>query len=148
MTTRLGPWFAAAGLVMAALSPLAAQDKDKPTIKRVPARGISSVEGEDNYAEYCAACHGKEGKGDGPAARALKTPPADLTTIAKRRDGKFPALQVRDIIEGRHELPAHGAREMPMWGSVFRSVSSGAGDKTPEMRIHNLVRYLESLQVK
>jgi mono/diheme cytochrome c family protein len=146
MTMRFSLWLVAVGLVAGTLGAMAAQDK--PTIKKVPAQAIPSVEGKDNYQEYCAVCHGKDAKGNGPAARALKTPPADLTTIAKRRDGKFPALEVKSIIEGERELPAHGARDMPMWGSVFRGISSGPGDRTPDMRVQNLTRYLESLQVK
>ena len=126
--------------------PLTAQDT--PTIKRVPAQSIRSVEGKDNYQEYCAVCHGKEGKGDGPAAPALKTPPADLTTIANRRQGKFPSVEVKSIIEGERDLPAHGDRDMPMWGSVFRRLGAGPGDRTPEMRIQNLMQYLESLHAK
>jgi hypothetical protein len=55
---------------------------------------------------------------------------------------------VQHIIEGEREFPSHGARDMPMWGSVFRSVSAGPGDRTPELRIRNLTKYLESLQVK
>ena len=73
MTTRLGPWFAGVGLALSALSPLAAQDK--PTIKKVPAQAINSVEGKDNYQEYCAVCHGTDAKGNGPAAPALKIAP-------------------------------------------------------------------------
>jgi mono/diheme cytochrome c family protein len=146
MTARLGLWVAGAGLIVAALTPLAAQEK--PTIKRVPAQPIISVEGKDNFQEYCAVCHGKDAKGKGPAAAALKTPPADLTTIAKRRKGEFPSIEIRSIIEGGRELSAHGDREMPMWGSVFRSIGAGSGDQTPVMRVQNLVKYLESLQVK
>jgi mono/diheme cytochrome c family protein len=146
MTRRLGPWLAGVALVLSALSPLAAQDK--PTIKKVPAQAITSLEGKDNFQEYCAVCHGKDAQGKGPAAPALKTPPADLTTIAKRRQGKFPSLEVREIIEGNRQLSAHGDREMPMWGSVFRSIGAGMGDQTPVMRVQNLVKYVESLQVK
>jgi mono/diheme cytochrome c family protein len=150
MTTRLRAWFVGVAMVTVSVSPVIAQDKpqDKPTIKRVPAQPIQSVRGADNYQEYCAVCHGTQGKRDGPAARALKTPPADLTTIAKRRGGKFPSLDVAGIIKGEREMPSHGGREMPMWGSVFRSVGVNADDRTPEMRIRNLTDYLESLQVK
>ena len=146
MTTSLGPWLAGVGLVLSALGPLAAQDK--PTIKKVPAQAINSVEGKDNYQEYCAVCHGTDAKGNGPAAPALKIPPADLTTIAKRRKGVFPSVEVRSIIEGSPEMTAHGNREMPMWGSVFRSVGAGTDDRTALLRVQNLVKYLETLQVK
>ena len=112
------------------------------------AQAINSVEGKDNYQEYCAVCHGTDAKGNGPAAPALKIPPADLTTIAKRRKGVFPSVEVRSIIEGSPEMTAHGKREMPMWGSVFRSVGAGTDDRTALLRVQNLVKYLETLQVK
>jgi mono/diheme cytochrome c family protein len=43
--------------------------------------------GHHYFVRYCSACHGVEGRGDGPAASALRTPPADLTRIAQRRGG-------------------------------------------------------------
>jgi mono/diheme cytochrome c family protein len=146
MTTRLGPWLTGAALLVTALVPLAAQDK--PTIKRVPAQPIASLDGKDNFQEYCAVCHGKDARGNGPAAPALKTPPADLTTIAKRRKGQFPSTEISEIIEGSQGLAAHGNREMPMWGSVFRAIGTGEGDQTHLLRVRNLVKYLQSLQVK
>ncbi len=36
------------------------------------------------YAANCAACHGPEGRGDGPAGRALSVRPTDLTAHAAR----------------------------------------------------------------
>ncbi len=51
---------------------------------------IYSVRGPDLYHAHCAACHGSDGKGNGPAAAALKTKPADLTVLAKNNGGKFP----------------------------------------------------------
>jgi putative copper export protein/mono/diheme cytochrome c family protein len=39
----------------------------------------SIVEGAALYPKHCATCHGAEGRGDGPAARSLAEPPADLT---------------------------------------------------------------------
>jgi len=35
--------------------------------------------GKEIYGTQCAACHGAQGKGDGPAARFLETTPRDLT---------------------------------------------------------------------
>jgi len=117
----------------------------KPTIKREPAQPINSLEGKDNFLAYCAACHGQDAKGHGPAAPALKVPPADLTTIAKRHNGKFSAVDVENKITGV-DLPAHGSSEMPVWGPVFRSISRDPDVAT--MRVKNLVRYLESIQEK
>jgi mono/diheme cytochrome c family protein len=147
MRASLSSWLAGASLVLLAAGSLAAQEQ-KPDIKRVPARTISSLDGKDNFQEYCAVCHGADAKGKGPAAPALKTPPADLTTIAKRRNGTFPFVEVSHIIDGTQERAAHGNREMPIWGSVFRGTGASPDDKTPMMRIQNLVDYLKSLQVK
>ncbi|MBZ5627494.1 MAG: cytochrome c [Acidobacteriia bacterium] len=99
------------------------------------------------FAAYCAACHGKDAKGDGPAAGALKTPPADLTTLAQRNGGKFPSLKVLSILRGRARVTAHGTQEMPVWGPVFWTMSQGDAGQV-QQRVGNLSHYLESLQVK
>ena len=39
----------------------------------------SIARGQDLFLENCAACHGPQGRGDGPAAQSLTTKPADLT---------------------------------------------------------------------
>jgi hypothetical protein len=57
-------------------------------------------EGRKLFVVYCASCHGEDGRGKGVVAEAMKVPPSDLTQINKRRDGKFPYDEVRDIISG------------------------------------------------
>jgi len=42
----------------------------------------SATEGRSTYVAKCQACHGPEGKGDGPAARALPKPPRDFSSAA------------------------------------------------------------------
>ena len=91
-------------------------------------------------------CHGMDAKGRGPAAPAMKVPPTDLTRLAQRGGGKFSAADIRQVIEGRTELPAHGSREMPIWGEVFRALESDSVMRN--LRMKNLIDYLESLQVK
>src|ERR1700683_3725370 len=78
-----------------------AQDQSAPsdqkssvTVKHVPITKTSSTSGSEMFINYCAVCHGKSGNGDGPAASALKVPPADLTTLAKRNGGKFDSAHV------------------------------------------------------
>jgi len=121
------------------------QPTQKPKIKAVAAAPIVSIEGADNFQAYCAVCHGRDGKGNGPAAPAMKVPPPDLTTYAQRHDGRFNEIQVQDIIKGtgKTATPAHGVEEMPIWGEVFRSEDKARS----ALRIHNLMKYVELIQV-
>ena len=123
-----------------------AQENSNVTIKKVPAPRTSPVSGKDMYTSYCAACHGKDAKGNGPAAPALKVVPTDLTMLAKQNGGKFPSDHVATILAGG-SVTAHGSADMPVWGSVFRSMSGGHSTEV-QLRIANLNKYLESLQVK
>ena len=117
------------------------------TIKHEPAPYTSPGSGSEMYTAYCASCHGKDAKGNGPAAPALKLAPSDLTTLAKRNGGKYPAARVESILRGKESLVSHGDQEMPVWGPVFRAMTSNP-DATVTLRITNLNNYLESLQVK
>ncbi len=107
----------------------------------------SVASGHDLFVAYCASCHGKDGKGKGPAAASLKTPPPDLTTLTKRHEGKFPMAQVADTISGESAMSAHGSREMPVWGPFFLALS-GMKEKAAKARIEDLTSYLESIQSK
>ena len=122
-----------------------AQEQPKKTIQHVPITPMSPASGKDMYVSYCAACHGAEGKGNGPAAEALKTPPSDLTLLSKNNGGKFPALKVAGSIRGDAEVAAHGSKEMPVWGHLLRAVSGGH-EAEVDQRIKNLVSYIKSLQ--
>lgn len=124
-----------------------AQDQPKAQIKHVPIKATSAASGEEMYKNYCASCHGAVGKGDGPAASALKTPPPDLTSMSKKNDGKYPAMKVASILHGEEVLPAHGSKEMPIWGNLFWSMSGGH-EAEVQQRIANLNKYVESLQKK
>jgi len=96
------------------------------------------------YVRHCAACHGIDGKGNGPAAASLKTAPSDLTQIQK--EGKeFPIYYVMNVIEGEKVVPAHGTREMPIWGTIFRQAR---GEALMRSDIYALARYIEAIQVK
>lgn len=119
----------------------------KPTIEKKTAPQTSPASGAEMYVNYCATCHGKTGKGDGPAASALKVAPPDLTLLAHNHQGKFPWASVKQAIAGDANLPAHGSKDMPVWGPVFRSLSHG-DQSVVQLRIDNLTKYLESLQAK
>ena len=122
-----------------------AASQDKPQVVRRPPSRTDVGDAKGMFKAYCASCHGLDARGHGPAAPALKTPPADLTTISQRNGGEFPALKVRRYIEGLDEVPAHGTREMPIWGQSLRSL--GSQDEV-QLRITALTKYLESLQQK
>jgi len=104
-----------------------------------------SLSGAEMYKTWCASCHGAQGKGDGPAAAALKRTPADLTQLAKKNRGRFPTEIVRTYIDGSRVVAAHGSREMPVWGTFFLRLGD---EKTVTYRIVTLGSYVESIQVK
>ena len=117
------------------------------TVKHVPAPITSAASGSEMYKAYCAACHGTDGKGNGPAASALKASPTDLTSLSKSNNGKFPSAKVVSTIRGEADIPAHGSRDMPVWGKVFWSMSHGHEGEV-QQRVSNLTKYIESLQSK
>jgi mono/diheme cytochrome c family protein len=116
--------------------------QEKPKIEQVPIPRVVPYDGKEMFASYCTPCHGKTGKGDGPAAAALKKAPADLTTLSARNGGKFPETRVKRYIEGLDEVSAHGSRDMPVWGPLFRDL----GRDTAALRIEALSTYLKTLQ--
>ena len=121
--------------------------KDQTPSYRTPDQLIESLQGPELFRAYCAACHGTDAKGGGPAASSLKAKVPDLTRIAQRRGGNFPALQIEKIITGEETVTAaHGSREMPIWGPFFGQIQRD--QDLGKVRTRNLAKYLESLQVK
>lgn len=104
------------------------------------------LDGPSVFKAYCAACHGTDGKGNGPAAAALKAKPVDLTMIAKNNKGMFPRATIEDVILNGGKWKAHGSKDMPTWGPIFRAVDRD--DKIVTAHVQNLVTYLESIQAK
>jgi mono/diheme cytochrome c family protein len=119
-----------------------AQEK---VIKHTTIKATSPASGKQMYDSYCAVCHGTDGKGNGPAAGALKTPPADLSALSKNNGGKYPGLKVSAAIRGDANVPAHGTKDMPVWGSLFWGMSQGHEGEV-QLRIGNLNKYVEGLQ--
>jgi mono/diheme cytochrome c family protein len=106
-----------------------------------------SISGRDTFRYYCASCHGRDARGDGPVASALTTRPANLTKLAANNHGQFPIDRVRAFIaEGGPDLPAHGSPDMPVWGPIFQSLDPS--DPVARARIDNVVAYLKSIQTK
>lgn len=104
--------------------------------------------GADMFQQYCASCHGLGGKGDGPVAGSLNTPPADLTRIAARRGGEFPSAEITRFIDGRFDVSAHGTREMPIWGrKLGEGIADGeTSDQVVRGQLLALVEYLKMIQ--
>jgi mono/diheme cytochrome c family protein len=136
--------------VVAAAIGAAAASAEPPSADQDDARfrNLMLSLGEREFALHCAVCHGAEGVGNGPAASALRTPPADLTRIAARRGGKFPDGEIAQKIDGRMEVTAHGTREMPVWGVFLAKpiAEDASGDEVARGRIDLLVEYLRSIQ--
>lgn len=103
--------------------------------------------GRQMYKEYCAACHGSDGKGRGPVAASLRKPPPDLTTLAKRHGGNFPEEYVTHVLRFGPGFSAHGSSEMPVWGPIFQNLEN-YNEAAVRQRIENLCEYLESIQKK
>jgi mono/diheme cytochrome c family protein len=78
--------------------------------------------GKSEFQSSCASCHGTDARGKGPVADQMKVPPPDLTTLAKRNNGAFPKDAVYETISGSKTVPAHGIREMPVWGERFNPI--------------------------
>ncbi len=132
-------------ITIAAIFCVAQQTKTE--VRHIPAPQTSAASGKEMFVAYCASCHGTDAKGNGPAAAALNSKPADLTALAAHNGGKFPADRVISILRGEATVTAHGNRDMPVWGPVFWKMSQGHPAEL-QQRVTNLTHYLESLQAK
>lgn len=103
--------------------------------------------GKTMFKQYCASCHGADGKGRGPATPTLNTRVPDLTTLTKRHDGKFPFEYVESVLRFGPGLSAHGSSEMPVWGPIFQYLEN-YNESAVRQRIRNLCEYIESVQQK
>jgi mono/diheme cytochrome c family protein len=118
--------------------------------------------GKAEFQSSCASCHGTDGKGKGPVSEQLKTRPADLTILAKNNNGVFPTNAVYETIDGSKTIPAHGIREMPIWGERFNPIfnlphsvdpsywKKAGPEQSPEVvvrkRILTVIDYLRRIQ--
>jgi mono/diheme cytochrome c family protein len=140
-----------AAAIVALAFPMLATAQTQPKVKRAPAKQTSATSGQEMFQQYCTPCHGQSGKGDGPAASAMRVPPANLTTLAARNGGQFPDAKVAQALRAgptpTSNANAHGSETMPVWGSVFRALG-GSDSAQTDLRIHNLVEYVKSIQAK
>jgi mono/diheme cytochrome c family protein len=134
--------FCALFFVVLAASAHAKPATDQP---QLPSTYVPS--GKQMFKQYCAACHGADGKGRGPATDLLKIPPPDLTTLAKRHEGKFPYDYVSSVLLFGPGFSAHGSADMPTWGALFQYLDK-YNQAAVLKRIKNLCDYLASLQEK
>lgn len=116
-------------------------------IKKGNAQPTPANSGKEMFNQYCAVCHGSGGKGDGPAANALKKRPADLTQLARKNNGAFPDLHVMNYITGEEAVAAHGSRDMPMWGQIFGTMNPNS-DSVPKVRVRVLTEYIKAFQAQ
>lgn len=121
------------------------------SVKKTPIQQTSATSGAEMFKTYCAVCHGADAKGNGPAASALKVAPPNLTTLAKRYNGKFPDSYVVTVLQEGPAMASHGSKDMPIWGNLFGAIGGAMNTvDSPQvkLRISNLTHYLESLQEK
>ncbi len=133
-------------IFLAAILGLLGYSQQRPKIIHAPASNTDPTSGIDMYRSYCAVCHGLDGKGNGPAAPALRQRLPDLTLLSKKNGERFPRFHVSNVIMGDEVIAAHGSKEMPMWGDVFRDLKRD--EAIVKLRAHNLTQYIASLQEK
>jgi mono/diheme cytochrome c family protein len=105
-------------------------------------------EGKSDFSWHCSACHGESGKGDGPMAKMLIKPPADLTAIARANGGTFPFWRVYHVIAGKTPVPGHETFQMPDFWRRFSGDEKEWGFLPPHVRVLELTHYVQSLQEK
>jgi mono/diheme cytochrome c family protein len=116
----------------------AAADPQPPT---------GSEAGRMTFSTICVSCHGKDARGGGPVAASLKTKPANLRLIARRRNGSFSHDEIGEYIDGRKASLAHGTREMPVWGDALATAApEPEREQRRKLRIEEVVAYLKTIQ--
>lgn len=108
--------------------------------------------GKREFEANCASCHGTNGKGNGLLVEWLRRSPTDLTTLTKRNGGVFPVSRMYETIEGAN-VPSHGSRDMPVWGTDYRVKAAEYYIDVPydpeiyvRTRILSLIEYINRLQ--
>ena len=104
--------------------------------------------GKIPYRQYCAVCHGLDGRGKGAMAQLLKVKPINLTQLSAKHKDIFPFWDVYRAIDGRKEIWGHGLRDMPIWGTVFKQEAGPdrGADLQAYARLLEIVYYIESIQ--
>jgi|GEM_PF-803208 len=118
------------------------------TVKTAPGPDLGeAAAGEVIYFRYCAACHGRSLKGDGPVAPGLVKKPIDLTVLAKKNNGVFPYDKTAAMIDGRQTTRTHGTPDMPVWGEIFE-LTKGTDAPDAPSAVKRITHYVWSQQAK
>ena len=119
-----------------------------PWLTPASAEDLSHQTGKELYQRLCAACHGENGEGDGTVAAYFKMRPPDLTLLANRNGGQFPADEVRRTVDGRDSPGPHGSRQMPIWGvALYYTDTKGPRDEQQVKDIvDRVVEYVRTIQ--
>ena len=115
------------------------------------AASATEPSGKADFQHYCASCHGKDAKGNGPFMTLvpMTPPPSDLTLLASEHGGKFPFDEVVNVIDGREAIPSHERIQMPFWGVTLQKPGqefTPPSDAEVKRRIDAMAKYIESLQ--
>ena len=114
----------------------------------ISAGAAETDSGKQLYMQYCSSCHGKDGKGNGPVRPYLKIKVPDLTLLKKNNKGIYPMSKVMSAIDGSRAVRAHGDREMPVWGEIFRKETDPEKytELTSLLKIKLIAEYVATLQ--
>jgi mono/diheme cytochrome c family protein len=104
----------------------------------IPVNKTQATSGKQMYVNYCAPCHGVDGRGNGPV---------DLTVLSKNNHGKFPDTHIVSVLQNGSDIPSHGTADMPVWGPILGKMNQ-TNPQDRLLRVSNLSRYLETLQAK
>jgi mono/diheme cytochrome c family protein len=133
-----------AGLTFGAAMLFASDSTSTVTIHM---KKTSPADGKAMYASYCTPCHGVDGRGHGKLSTSLKTPPPDISALSRNHGGVFPEQHVVGVLSHGASVSGHNKPGMPDWGQTLGNMEPNDKLNT-SLRIHNLSKYLESLQVK
>ena len=113
-----------------------------------PSQSADDVaEGHKYFVRYCASCHGTDALGDGPVAKSLATPPANLRKLGDKYGMPLPAHKIAEFIDGRDTPRAHGSHEMPVWGEKLYEMGAGErGEYGIGEVIGKIIAYLNTIQ--
>jgi Cytochrome C oxidase, cbb3-type, subunit III len=109
---------------------------------------VGADQGEHLYTQYCSSCHGKSGRGDGSVGRYLNIKVPDLTLLKNSHKGIYPLEEVMAAIDGRRSVRAHGDRQMPVWGELFRKEAENEkySELTSLLKARMIAEYVAQLQ--